>query len=142
MSDKFCLNLDIMSTRSEAYYQYIKSPSWRALRLNLFKTRGKKCERCGSKNMIEVHHLTYVRLGNEKMSDLEVLCNVCHAKEHDAKPKEIKKPKVKAIVLKGKKKKNPVGKNSMQRLSKKQLISQGYSPASIQQYQKWWNERV
>jgi hypothetical protein len=32
-----------------------------------------------------VHHLTYVRLGREKMKDLRILCKGCHANEHEGK---------------------------------------------------------
>lgn len=31
----------------------------------------------------EVHHRTYVRLGRERLEDLEPLCAACHAKQHD-----------------------------------------------------------
>jgi len=33
---------------------------------------------------LEVHHLTYDRLGDERMDDLEVLCPDCHRKAHGA----------------------------------------------------------
>lgn len=103
------------------------------MRINLFKTRGKKCERCGSTKRIEVHHKTYVRLCNEKSTDLEVLCNLCHAKEHNATPKKIEKVKPKATPTI-----RPKAQKGIQRLSKKQLITQGYSVSAIKEYQKWW----
>jgi len=36
---------------------------------------------CGGKGL-EVHHLSYRRLGNELLSDLIVLCVGCHKKQH------------------------------------------------------------
>ncbi len=39
------------------------------------------CARCGrikSAANLQVHHLTYERLGNELPSDLQVLCHACH----------------------------------------------------------------
>ena len=31
---------------------------------------------------LDVHHLTYERLGREKDEDLRVLCRACHGDEH------------------------------------------------------------
>lgn len=64
------------------YEEYLKSPQWRATRLRLFAIRGRKCERCASKYRIEVHHLTYTRIGQERPSDLQILCHACHQKTH------------------------------------------------------------
>jgi 5-methylcytosine-specific restriction endonuclease McrA len=44
----------------------------------VIKLRGAKCERCGRAGDLELHHKTYERLGNERFSDLELLCNPCH----------------------------------------------------------------
>jgi predicted HNH restriction endonuclease len=38
--------------------------------------------KCLSRNDIEVHHLTYVRFGNELMTDLATLCHDCHKRLH------------------------------------------------------------
>lgn len=32
--------------------------------------------------ILEIHHLTYDRVGNEKSSDLQVLCSKCHKLKH------------------------------------------------------------
>ena len=39
-------------------------------------------EVCGVKHRLQVHHLTYERLGNERDEDLKVLCWACHEREH------------------------------------------------------------
>lgn len=40
---------------------------------------GKKCFACGSRRgPLHIHHLTYVRLGNEQLRDLRPLCVPCH----------------------------------------------------------------
>ena len=44
--------------------------------------RGFKCERCGSKKDLQVHHKTYKRKGHELPGDVELLCKTCHEKEH------------------------------------------------------------
>lgn len=45
-----------------------------------FKEKGKKCELCGSTKHIHVHHLTYERLYDELIIDLQPLCRTCHEK--------------------------------------------------------------
>lgn len=66
------------------YQAYLKSFSWhfkRWLRLNY---AGHKCENCGSKTGLQCHHRTYERLYHERISDLRILCEICHPIE-DAK---------------------------------------------------------
>jgi hypothetical protein len=41
-----------------------------------------QCQRCGSKNGLEVHHKSYERLGDERDDDLEALCRQCHSEHH------------------------------------------------------------
>jgi 5-methylcytosine-specific restriction endonuclease McrA len=60
------------------YQRYIKSTQWRNIRADLFKLRGKRCERCGKWHGLEVHHETYERFGKELPSDLTILCKQCH----------------------------------------------------------------
>lgn len=74
--------LKVASSRRDAYHQYLMSSQWESKRQELFKLRGKKCERCQDTKDIQVHHKTYDRLGQEKLTDLEVLCSACHQKEH------------------------------------------------------------
>lgn len=72
-----------------AYNDFIHSKEWQAIRLNLFKIRGKKCEMCGSISEIHVHHITYKRFGgNERPEDLCVLCKDCHMEIHNVKGKK------------------------------------------------------
>lgn len=66
------------------YSVYIESAAWRAKREKLFAARGKKCEYCKSTKNIQVHHLTYKRLGREWLQDLQVLCVTCHKAIHEA----------------------------------------------------------
>lgn len=67
----------------EVYIKYLKSFRWYRTRLALFAKRGKKCEECESLHEIQVHHITYGNLGNEKYKDLKILCIACHTAEHD-----------------------------------------------------------
>lgn len=64
------------------YNNYIKSDKWHWIREEKFKKAGYKCEICGAVKNLDVHHVTYKRLGREKMSDLAVLCRKCHKTLH------------------------------------------------------------
>ena len=74
------------------YKNYLQSDDWRKKREELFLERGKVCEKCGSKENIQVHHLRYRNLFNEKLEDLQVLCKPCHMEEHEIDENN-KKPK-------------------------------------------------
>lgn len=40
---------------------------------------GQKCARCGcTSGVFHVHHLDYDRLGNERLTDVQIVCNECH----------------------------------------------------------------
>tara|TARA_R110002020_G_scaffold420639_2_gene629784 strand:+ start:215 stop:517 length:303 start_codon:yes stop_codon:yes gene_type:complete len=94
------------------YKEYLKSKEWSEIRLEIIKTR-KKCERCGSKKRLQVHHITYKNIFNEEPNDLELLCSGCHKAEHG-----IKKP-VKKKRVKPKKKRKKTKKETWQSILKK-----------------------
>lgn len=71
------------------YEGYIQSKRWFAKRRAKLIDTNYTCERCGYCSLtspldipLDVHHKTYERLGDERMSDLEVLCRTCHTKHH------------------------------------------------------------
>ena len=68
------------------YKTYLQSEEWRKRRKRALDRVGYRCERCSSKRVLHVHHLTYERLGAEWDQDLEVLCETCHQGEHFAEP--------------------------------------------------------
>ena len=77
------------------YNAYLHSKHWIQTRVDVLTNRT-KCERCGSTNKLQVHHLTYKNIYNENPEDLEVLCVGCHMHEHKLiKPKF--KPKKKQL---------------------------------------------
>jgi 5-methylcytosine-specific restriction endonuclease McrA len=74
--------------RRKAYEQYIShSKVWKSKRKQAFKLYGRKCDTCGAKKNLHVHHKTYANLFNEKMEDLQILCEPCHMKLHDRESK-------------------------------------------------------
>jgi len=46
---------------------------------------GFKCQRCGVTHKLQVHHLTYEHLYNERLGDLQVLCKSCHPLADEAR---------------------------------------------------------
>jgi hypothetical protein len=69
-----------------AYETYLHSPEWAERRRYKLQQAGHRCQGCDSDELLEVHHLTYDRVGHERPEDLMVLCNLCHAKEHGRAP--------------------------------------------------------
>ncbi len=64
------------------YATYLRSPLWRLRRrIWIVKAHG-RCERCGSRRRLTIHHRTYVRLGRERRRDVSVLCWDCHRGHH------------------------------------------------------------
>ena len=69
-----------------AYQAYLKSPKWQALRLKRLEIDNYKCQSCFKSLTVStahVHHITYKRLRNEKLSDLATVCYKCHMKIHN-----------------------------------------------------------
>jgi 5-methylcytosine-specific restriction endonuclease McrA len=61
------------------YVSYLKSPAWQDKRRQALRRAGYRCQACGKRNHLQVHHLTYIRLGHELPTDLVCLCSACHA---------------------------------------------------------------
>lgn len=66
----------------EWYRAYLSTRHWAWLRKQVFERDGYRCTRCPSVEFLEAHHLTYVRLGRELLSDLTTLCSECHRQIH------------------------------------------------------------
>lgn len=64
---------------SPEYRRYIESAEWRLTRYRALKAARWMCSSCGRSGLpLEVHHRHYETLGNERLSDLRVLCRRCH----------------------------------------------------------------
>ena len=83
------------------YEQYIQSDAWRLQRQLLIAEHGAKCDLCKRTNELNVHHLNYERLGNERADDVIVLCIRCHNDIHYAMRKYPASEKAlkKAIII-------------------------------------------
>ena len=64
------------------YWRYLRSKHWDLVRRRALAVAEGRCFYCGSKDSLDVHHLTYKRRGCELDEDLIVLCRNCHTDEH------------------------------------------------------------
>jgi 5-methylcytosine-specific restriction endonuclease McrA len=65
--------------------RYMRSKRWKETRNRILLTTGGCCARCGvnrDRYKVDVHHLTYARLGAELDADLMPLCYRCHGTVH------------------------------------------------------------
>jgi hypothetical protein len=69
-----------------AYVAYLKSAEWLVKRAQVLHRAGGRCERCHGAEAVEVHHLTYERVGDELPGDLIALCAPCHRRAHPPLP--------------------------------------------------------
>lgn len=73
----------------KGYKEYLKSMHWQHMKTAAWLL-SKKCIKCGSRYALQVHHVTYDRLGCEDYeNDLIILCKQCHGKEHGRKSSPI-----------------------------------------------------
>ena len=81
------------------YSKYLYSTHWRSLRETILKQRNYRCQNCGSKSDLNVHHRNYECLYKETGEDLDVLCSTCHKKSHFSKRNK-KRKKYKDVRVK------------------------------------------
>jgi len=62
--------------------RYMHSSEWEVIASKVKKRDQHRCRNCESIFDLQVHHLTYKRLGSERMEDLITLCAYCHAAVH------------------------------------------------------------
>ena len=68
---------------TDDYKKYVMSPAWKRKRAQYWASvGGKKCQACGARTNLHVHHKTYARFKKELMVDLCGLCQVCHREVH------------------------------------------------------------
>jgi hypothetical protein len=66
----------------EWYQGYLNSPEWNTRRMAVLARDGGMCQaKCGRK-ATQVHHLSYMEVGNEPLEDLASVCEDCHKMIH------------------------------------------------------------
>lgn len=65
-----------------AYEMHLGSPKWARLKAKVWERCGNRCEGCREREPVELHHLTYARVGNELLNDVIAYCRQCHRAAH------------------------------------------------------------
>jgi hypothetical protein len=81
MKQVICSTGEVCNT----YRDYLQSDHWDRKKI-LFRDAKKDphtCFICRKTDHTDVHHRSYVNIGNESLCDLVELCRGCHAKVHD-----------------------------------------------------------
>lgn len=84
----------IIQLRSMPYGSYLKTEHWRRVRCAMLIAYDARCSRVGCDDAMEqhyfgdqadlhVHHKSYANRGYERFEDLELLCKLCHRREHN-----------------------------------------------------------
>lgn len=67
----------------DSYDHYLRSPEWQALRVRHADEFGDSCGLCEvDEGIRQLHHMTYERVGQERLTDLVRLCANCHQMVH------------------------------------------------------------
>ena len=77
--------LDKQEGEVGTYNEQLKDPRWKAFRQFVFAVRGCKCEMCGYRENLQVHHPKYIKgraAWEYTCNDVVVLCDKCHKKVH------------------------------------------------------------
>jgi len=65
------------------YLQYLRHPTYLAVRQQVIDRSRGMCERCGLRAYTEVHHLRYPPWGTfDVVENLQALCHQCHCAIH------------------------------------------------------------
>jgi hypothetical protein len=70
------------------YHTYLKSNHWNTIKTNYYVTRYYRCYFCGVRKGLQLHHISYENIGNEKPQDLVYLCSKCHTQASLSKEKD------------------------------------------------------
>jgi len=74
-----------MYMSAEAKQAHLASNYWKELKLKRLIKANYMCEvhGCTETHRLELHHETYQRLGQEKLSDIKIICRQHHQATHD-----------------------------------------------------------
>ena len=79
-TEPFITKASLMSRANKR--KYLQSAQWKALKVKALERDNHQCVECGSPYTLDLHHITYTRLGNERLSDVAILCREFHSQKH------------------------------------------------------------
>ena len=71
-----------IANEKEKYAAYLCSREWAEKKESIRQRSHGRCERCTYGNFDACHHLTYIRKYDERLEDLQAICNECHRYVH------------------------------------------------------------
>jgi hypothetical protein len=74
-----------LQARLNPVYDYFLTypPDWDKRRKDVYERDGRQCGKCGSLNRLHLHHIKPLsKGGSNEISNLKLLCEKCHSKEH------------------------------------------------------------
>ncbi len=86
-ADELGMDLYLLYLLSMPYKLYLKTQHWIDFRTKAKSYYKSECQLCGNTSNLHLHHKNYNCLGRETYDDVILLCNKCHAKQHN-KPVE------------------------------------------------------
>ena len=81
------MNFNYVDFKS-AYIHYINSEAWNKRRQLILERDNHICKYCNKNSATQVHHLSYLNLGNESDFELLSVCSSCHKIIHDVENDE------------------------------------------------------
>lgn len=77
---------------NDEYRKYLLSETWKQKRKKILDRDENRCQICGAKDDLIVHHLTYdfsYNLGDEPDSNLVTVCRMCHEDIHEVEKRYV-----------------------------------------------------
>jgi hypothetical protein len=76
------INIERRQSWWRQYNEYVDSDEWKMKAARVLQRVNYVCEKCNSARAIHAHHLSYARVGDEHMEDLQARCFKCHDEDH------------------------------------------------------------
>lgn len=102
------------------YDEYLASEHWQDVRKRFKESSEPQRCKCGKARQA-LHHKTYKRLGEERLTDLEAVCHDCHKKRHAKKPKKAPQSQHAKASRKKQKRRRQHGQKNVRRAHKRWL---------------------
>lgn len=72
--------------RLDLYQQYLLSDTWKSKRVRVLQRDDYSCRACANAKAVEVHHKSYLNIGDEPLFELISVCKACHLQLHQSSP--------------------------------------------------------
>ena len=66
------------------YKEYLQGHHWQKIRKAALKRAGYRCQLCGNRESLSVHHNNYESIGCERAKDVIAICQHCHKVHHNS----------------------------------------------------------